>query len=260
MSIIAQSYFHDERAALVELERLVWPRGPVCPHCGAVDRIGSVVGKGARLGLKFCCRCRKQFRATLGTMFEGSHVPLHKWFQACFLMAASDDRISAHQMHLRLEVTNKTALCMARRLRAALRADAADANPAEPGHDDALRPRPRWKNRSGSRNLAHLGTRNGEAGVDVEALPWVKPPLGAPRQFIGFVQVARALGCDEDQGRFAGALRRVVAQPGRTAARLTEAERPPQPPARETGLWPLPQISFMQLPGETQPPSAHKLK
>jgi len=110
MSIISRSYFWDEQAAHAKLEEIVWPNGPVCTRCGATDRIGAVTGKGARAGLKFCCRCRKQFRATVGTMFEGSHVPLHKWFQACFLLSVAGDVISPYQLHLRLEVTNKTAL------------------------------------------------------------------------------------------------------------------------------------------------------
>ena len=116
MSIVSRSYFWDEQAAHAKLEEIVWPNGPVCTRCGATDRIGAVTGKGARAGLKFCCRCRKQFRATVGTMFEGSHVPLHKWFQACFLLSAAGKVISSYQLHLRLEVTNKTALGIVHRL------------------------------------------------------------------------------------------------------------------------------------------------
>src|SRR5215472_8387087 len=116
MSIISRPYFWDEQAAHAKLEEIVWPKGPVCRRCGATDRIGAVTGKGARAGLKFCCRCRKQFRATVGTMFEGSHVPLHKWFQACFLLSAARNVISPYQLHLRLEVTNKTALGIVHRL------------------------------------------------------------------------------------------------------------------------------------------------
>src|SRR5207237_7828998 len=120
MSIVLQPYFWDEQAAHAKLEKIVWPNGPVCTRCGATDRIGAVTGKGARAGLKFCCRCRKQFRATIGTMFEGSHVPLHKWFQAGFLLSAAPGAVTAHQLHLRLEVTNKTALGILRRLAAVL--------------------------------------------------------------------------------------------------------------------------------------------
>ncbi len=121
MSVILQPYFWDEPAAHAKLEGIVWPNGPVCMRCGATDRIGAVTGKGARAGLKFCCRCRKQFRATIGTMFEGSHVPLHKWFQACFLLNAAGGAVSAHQLHLRLEVTNKTALGIVQRLAAVIK-------------------------------------------------------------------------------------------------------------------------------------------
>src|SRR6516225_5041603 len=116
MFITSRPYFWDEQAAHAKLEEIVWPNGPVCTRCGATDRIGAVTGRGARAGLKFCCRCRKQFRATVGTMFEGSHVPLHKWFQACFLLSAAPGVISPYQLHLRLEVTNKTALGIVHRL------------------------------------------------------------------------------------------------------------------------------------------------
>ena len=116
MSIISRPYFWDEQAAHAKLEEIVWPNGPVCIRCDATDRIGAVTGRGARAGLKFCCRCRKQFRATVGTMFEGSHVPLHKWFQACFLLSAAKNNISPYQLHLRLEVTNRTASAIVHRL------------------------------------------------------------------------------------------------------------------------------------------------
>ncbi len=116
MFILSQRYFWDEQAAHAKLEEIVWPNGPVCIRCDATDRIGAVTGKGARAGLKFCCRCRKQFRATIGTIFEGSHVPLHKWFQACFILSAAGTAITAYQLHLRLEVTNKTAIGIIQRL------------------------------------------------------------------------------------------------------------------------------------------------
>ncbi|MGH7111563.1 MAG: transposase, partial [Stellaceae bacterium] len=138
MAIITQPYFWDEQAAHAKLERLVWPDGPICPHCSARERIGAVTGKGARTALKFCCHCRKQFRATMGTMFEGSHVPLHKWFQACFLLTTTHRGISPHQLHLRLEVTNKTALAMVHRIEEARRGVARGGS-AEGGLEGARR-------------------------------------------------------------------------------------------------------------------------
>jgi transposase-like protein len=119
MSILSEPHFHNEAAAIDRLESIVWPNGPICPHCGGVDRITPV--KGGRVGLRRCGDCKKQFTCKVGTVFESSHIPLHKWFQAAHLLASSKKGISAHQMHRTLEVTYKTAWFMCHRLREAMR-------------------------------------------------------------------------------------------------------------------------------------------
>ncbi len=91
MSILSKPYFHDEAAALAKLEEIVWPSGPICPHCGNTERIYTLEGvknkKGAvRPGLRKCGACRKQFTVRVGTVFESSHIPLHKWLQATYLL------------------------------------------------------------------------------------------------------------------------------------------------------------------------------
>lgn len=123
MSVLSQSHFHDEAAAVARLEAIVWPNGPVCPKCGNADpkRHYTIKGKTARPGLRTCAECRKQFTVKVGTVFESSHVPLHKWFQAAHLLASSKKGFSAHQLHRVLEVTYKTAWFMAHRLREAMR-------------------------------------------------------------------------------------------------------------------------------------------
>lgn len=121
MSMLSKKYFHDEKAAFAKLESIVWPNGPVCPHCSGMDKVYELRGKSARLGLKKCGDCRKTFTVRVGTVFEGSHVPLHKWFQAAFLLASSKKGISSHQLHRTLEVTYKTAWFMTHRLREAMR-------------------------------------------------------------------------------------------------------------------------------------------
>lgn len=121
MSILNAKFFHDEPAAIEKLESIVWPQGPVCPHCGGVDRIYALKGKTTRPGLRKCGDCRKQFTVKVGTVFESSHIPLYKWFQAVYLMAASKKGFSAHQLHRTLEVTYKTAWFMAHRIREAMR-------------------------------------------------------------------------------------------------------------------------------------------
>ena len=93
MSILNKPHFHDEEAAFARLEALLWPNGPVCPHCGNSERIYDLKGVRSkpskknpegvvRHGLKKCGKCKKQFTVRVGTVFESSHIPLHKWFQA----------------------------------------------------------------------------------------------------------------------------------------------------------------------------------
>jgi transposase-like protein len=119
MSILTQSHFHNEAAAVAHLEAIIWPEGPVCPHCGGLDRITPVTG--GRIGLRRCGDCKKQFTVKVGTVFEDSKVPLHKWFQAAHLLASSKKGISSHQLHRTLGVTYKTAWFMSHRLREAMR-------------------------------------------------------------------------------------------------------------------------------------------
>lgn len=119
MSLLSQPHFHSEAAAIARLETIVWPDGPFCPRCGGFDRITTV--KGGRPGLRRCGPCKREFTATVGTIFERSHIKLHKWFQAAHLMASSKKGISAHQLHRTLKVTYKTAWFMEHRLREAMR-------------------------------------------------------------------------------------------------------------------------------------------
>ena len=121
MSVLSEPRFHDPIAALEHIEAVLWPDGPVCPHCGAMDRIYALKGKSTKPGVRKCGHCMKLFTVTVGTVFESSHVPLHKWLQAVHLICSSKKGISAHQLHRTLEVTYKTAWFMAHRIREAMR-------------------------------------------------------------------------------------------------------------------------------------------
>jgi transposase-like protein len=125
-SVLNEPYFNDEQAAFDELERLVWPNGPVCPHCGCTGRVRPLNGVKdkaghERIGLKKCYDCRKQLTVRVGTIFEKSHVPLHIWFQAAFLLCSSKKGISSNQLSRTLGVTLQTAWFMGHRLREAMR-------------------------------------------------------------------------------------------------------------------------------------------
>ncbi|WP_224545115.1 IS1595 family transposase [Mesorhizobium sp. CA16] len=123
MSVLSEPHFHNKEAAFERLEAIVWPEGPVCPKCGNCEqtRITRVTGATARTGLRRCLECKKQFTVKVGTVFESSHVPLHKWWQAAHLLASSKKGISAHQLHRTLQVQYKTAWFMFHRLREAMR-------------------------------------------------------------------------------------------------------------------------------------------
>jgi len=120
-SILSAPYFHNEEAAYKFIERRVWPKGPVCPHCGGVERIGLMGGKSTRIGTYKCYDCRKPFTVKIGTIFESSHIPMRLWLQAIFLIASSKKGISSNQLHRTLGVTLKSAWFMSHRIREAMK-------------------------------------------------------------------------------------------------------------------------------------------
>ena len=124
--------FYDEAEAFKALEAIMWPEGPVCPHCGALDRLGKLENQRTKAskknpegklihGLWKCYHCKGKFTVRIGTIFEDSHLPLHLWFQAAFLMCSSKKGVSSNQLHRTLGCTLKSAWFMAHRLREAMR-------------------------------------------------------------------------------------------------------------------------------------------
>jgi transposase-like protein len=116
-------HFSDEDKAREFLEKLRWPDGPVCPHCGLVGEAYRLEPKPSkkdthvRKGVWKCGGCREQFTVTVGTIFEDSHIPLSKWLLAYHLLCASKKGMSAHQLHRMLKVTYRSAWFMAHRIR-----------------------------------------------------------------------------------------------------------------------------------------------
>jgi transposase-like protein len=111
--------FTDPIEAATYLESIRWPNGPVCPHCGESERRPYPLKAKTRKLYK-CAACRKQYTVTVGTIFEGSHIGLHKWLLAFFLLCSSKKGMSAHQLHRMLGVTYKSAWFMAHRIRYAM--------------------------------------------------------------------------------------------------------------------------------------------
>lgn len=123
--------YQNEDAAREHLETLLWPNGPVCPHCGSAKATRLPPQKGRktkahpegmiRKGVVQCNDCRRQYTVTVGTVFESSKVPLNKWLLANHLLCASKKGISGHQMARMLGVTYKTAWFMMHRIREAMK-------------------------------------------------------------------------------------------------------------------------------------------
>ena len=160
MSALSRPEFHDEEAAFAHVERMLWADGPVCVHCGGVDRITKVKAnpeKRIRIGLWRCGQCKSQFTVKVGTVFEHARMPLHKMLQAVYLMTSSKKGVSAHQLHRMLEVTYKTAWFLAHRIREAMRSGdltpfganggIVEVDETFIGHDTTIKPKGEKKGR-----------------------------------------------------------------------------------------------------------------
>jgi transposase-like protein len=122
-SAFDDAHFNDEAAAFVYVESKLWPKGPVCPHCGNADaaRVRKMEGKTTRLGLYNCNECRKPFTVRQGTIFQASHLPLRFWLQVIYLMCSSKKGVSTNQVQRSLSCSMKTAWFLTHRIREAMR-------------------------------------------------------------------------------------------------------------------------------------------
>jgi transposase-like protein len=110
----------DNKACREYLEQKIWNGEPVCPHCGTIDANPYKLSvKGEFKGLYKCRSCRERFTITIGTMFEGSHIPLRKWFIAIYIFSLHKKGVSSHQLASDLGITQKSAWFMLCRIRKA---------------------------------------------------------------------------------------------------------------------------------------------
>jgi transposase-like protein len=108
------SRFPNEETARNYLQSRLWPNGPVCPHCKSGERITTRKG-----GFYRCNACKEDFTVRTGTIFERSHVPLHKWIYAMYLLVTARKGISSMQLSKELSITQKSAWFVLHRLREA---------------------------------------------------------------------------------------------------------------------------------------------
>jgi len=108
----------DAETARTYLETRLWPTGPICPTCHKLERIG--VRKG---GYYRCNACLLDFTIRTGTIFERSHIPLHKWIYAMYLLLAARKGISSMQLAKEIGIRQGSAWFLLHRLREACGAD-----------------------------------------------------------------------------------------------------------------------------------------
>lgn len=103
-----REYFADKR----------WHGKIICPHCGNYKK---KIYEFKSRGLYKCSNCDKQFTVKVGTIFEGSKLPLKKWFYAIYLITSRKKGISSLQLSGDLKITQKSAWFMLHRIRYAIR-------------------------------------------------------------------------------------------------------------------------------------------
>jgi len=112
--------FPDQESARLYLESRLWPNGVKCPICASGERVTT-----RKDGYYRCNACREDFTVRTGTIFERSHVPLHKWVYAMYLLVTSRKGISSLQLSKEIGITQKSAWFVLQRLREACGTDIA---------------------------------------------------------------------------------------------------------------------------------------
>lgn len=106
--------FPDESSARKYLEGRLWPNGVTCPECKSKERITT-----RKDGFYRCNACKLDFTVRTKTIFERSHVPLHKWLYAMYLLVTARKGISSLQLGKEIGITQKSAWFVLHRLREA---------------------------------------------------------------------------------------------------------------------------------------------
>ncbi len=119
--LLSNPIFQDETKAREWLEARLWKGGRVCPHCGVVGESTLMQGKTTRPGLYQCNACREPFTVTVGTLYERSKIPLHKWLAATQLLMSSKKGMSALQIGRMLGISPKSSWFLMHRIRESLR-------------------------------------------------------------------------------------------------------------------------------------------
>ena len=107
--------FPDEQSAIDYLAGILWKNGTVCPFCKGLN----VKERKNRKNFYHCNHCNKDFTIRVGTIFHRSHIPLHKWLWAMYLLVTERKGVSSLQLSKQIGVSQRAAWFLEHRIRAA---------------------------------------------------------------------------------------------------------------------------------------------
>ena len=109
--------FPDEDSAHKWFEETRWPNGRACAKCGSVKT--REVPNATPMPY-WCSDCRSYFSVKLGTVMQGSNLPMRKWAIAIYLVTTNLKGVSSMKLHRDLEIAQKNAWHMLHRIRKAM--------------------------------------------------------------------------------------------------------------------------------------------
>ena len=110
--------FPDQESCINHLERGRWGGKPICPHCSSQNIRRKKEDGVGRVGRWHCKDCKASFKDTHGTVFQGTQIPLQKWFMAIALILNAKKGISSYQLERDLDLNQRTAWFLLTRIRA----------------------------------------------------------------------------------------------------------------------------------------------
>ncbi len=113
----------NETAAVEFMEKQRWGDTPTCPHCKRTAVVKMMNEDRTARNARFLWRCHDcggQFTVRVGTVFEGSRIPLRTWCHAFWRACSSKKGVSALQISRECSITYKSSLFLMHRIRFAM--------------------------------------------------------------------------------------------------------------------------------------------
>ena len=116
MAFTAQQFFKnfpDDTACLIHLMNVRYGESLDCPKCKKHGKFSKL----SKMPAFTCSWCGHHIHPMAGTLFQGSHAPLHKWFYAIYLFTTSRHGVAAKELQRQLGVSYQTAWRMGHEIR-----------------------------------------------------------------------------------------------------------------------------------------------